>query len=406
MSFVKDLFDPSKGVGFQAGQANVVNGFNQTGAQAGANQSQQAYQQQQSLLNALAAQNGLGNQSSVFNQLQGVANGTGPNPAQAMLNQSTGQNVANQAALMASQRGTSSNPGLIARQAAQQGANIQQQAAGQGATMQANQSLGALGQLGGLANQQVANQIGGVAGLNNAAQGIEGLYNQGVANQNNANVGMQSNQNNANAGIANTNAQNQIGMFNSTANGASKLLSSAHGGVVRNPMADGGVAELPPIQQPLAPATIQGPSSMLGQALQPNVGQGFTPIPLPKEDSMDGGGSGGDSGGGGLGSVLKLAAFLNKGGKVPAIVSPGEIYLSPDKAKAVAEGKASPLSGERIKGKAKVPGDSLKNDTIPKTLDEGGVVIPRSKALGNDVSKKAQEFVMAVMAHQGIKGKK
>ena len=70
--------------------------------------------QQQQLLQALQGQNGIGNQSQVYNQLQGVVNGTGPNPAQAMLNQQTGQNVAQQAALMAGQRGAASNVGLIA----------------------------------------------------------------------------------------------------------------------------------------------------------------------------------------------------------------------------------------------------------------------------------------------------
>ena len=105
---------------------------------------QNALTSQQNLLNALQQQNGLGNQTNVYNQLQGVASGQGPNPAQAMLNQETGQNVANQAALMAGQRGASQNVGLMARQAAQQGANLQQQAVGQGASMQAQQGLNAL----------------------------------------------------------------------------------------------------------------------------------------------------------------------------------------------------------------------------------------------------------------------
>ncbi len=92
---------------------------------------------------------------------------------------------------------------------------------------------------------------------------------------------------------------------------------------------------------------------------------------------------------------------MAKGGKVPAKVSPGEIYLSPKKAAAVAKGKASPLSGERIKGKARVKGDSYANDTVNKTLQSGGVVIPRSKALGDDVAEKAAAFVRAHIAAHG-----
>ena len=92
---------------------------------------------QQALLQALQGQNGLGNQSQIYGQLQGVANGTGPDPAQAMLNQATGANVSDQAALMAGQRGASANPALMAKLIAEQGAATQQGAAGQGATLQA-----------------------------------------------------------------------------------------------------------------------------------------------------------------------------------------------------------------------------------------------------------------------------
>ncbi|CAM6002768.1 unnamed protein product [Sphagnum balticum] len=92
----------------------------------------------------LQGTNGVQVQQQVLNQLQGVANGTGPNPAQAALNQSTGQNINSQAALQAGQRGASGNVGLLARQIGQQGAAIQQNAVGQGATMQATQELNAL----------------------------------------------------------------------------------------------------------------------------------------------------------------------------------------------------------------------------------------------------------------------
>lgn len=115
--------------------------------------------QQQAFLQALQAQGGIQNQSNVYNQLGGIVDGTGPNPALAQLQAQTGNNVAQQAALMAGQRGSSANAGLIARQAAQQGANIQQQAVGQGATLQAQQALSALGQQGQIAGQQVGNQL-------------------------------------------------------------------------------------------------------------------------------------------------------------------------------------------------------------------------------------------------------
>lgn len=191
------------GTGFAGpSAANVIpttNAGQLTGAQAG---SQNTLTQQQALLSALQGQGGLGNQSQIYNQLQGVISGTGPNPAQTMLNQATGQNVANQAALMAGQRGAAANPALIARQAAQQGAATQQQAAGQAATLQAQQALGALGQAGGLATQMAGQQIGQTNQNVAAQQAQQQMLLNAAAQQNAQNVAMQSNINAQNAALA------------------------------------------------------------------------------------------------------------------------------------------------------------------------------------------------------------
>lgn len=117
-------------------------------------QQQDVYKQQQSLGNTLLAQ----------------SQGQGPNPAQLALQNATGENVAQQNSLMAGQRGASTNPALIARLAAQQGAGIQQRAVGQGALMQAQQQLAAQQAL----QQQQANMASGNIG----AQGImTGVFN-------------------------------------------------------------------------------------------------------------------------------------------------------------------------------------------------------------------------------------
>ena len=111
-------------------------------------------------------------QQQLANQLMQQAQGQGPNPAQAQLNQATGQNVANQAALMGSQRGASANPNLVAKQAAQQGSQIQQQAAGQSATMGAQQQLAA--------QQALMGQQSQMAGQN---MGIQNAYTQAAQAQ-------------------------------------------------------------------------------------------------------------------------------------------------------------------------------------------------------------------------------
>lgn len=281
--------------------ANQQAGLQATGAQGTALSQQQAMNNQLSGAagsGIQAQQSALAAQQDLAAQYQGIANGTGPNPAQAMLNQQTGANVANQAALMAGQRGAASNVGLIARQAAQQGAATQQQAVGQGATMQAQQSLNALGQIGntqsniasqgaGLVGQaqsgigaaqgaasnitaqqqaqqqalagQAAAQVGQqqtqqqlaanqantmagqqIAQTQNATQANLSnaqLQQQTLAAQNNANVAMQSNINSANAGLAGQQMQGQQGIIGGTANavGAGVKMALAEGGEAKKP---------------------------------------------------------------------------------------------------------------------------------------------------------------------------
>lgn len=70
--------------------------------------------------------------------------------------------------------------------------------------------------------------------------------------------------------------------------------------------------------------------------------------------------------------------YFSGGGKVKAMVSPGEVYLNPEQVRQVIESGVDPKTiGEKFKGKAKFKGDNYGNDTIPKNLEEGGVVIDR-----------------------------
>lgn len=148
------------------------------------------------------------NQQSALSQMYlNQAQGIGPNPAQAALNQNTGANVAQQAALQASQRGASANAGLIAREAGQQGAAIQQQAVGQAATQQAQQQLAAEQNLQNLSANQVAQGTTATQGLNNAQQNEQNIIQGSNTAYNNANVSQQSNLNNVNAQVAVGNQQ-------------------------------------------------------------------------------------------------------------------------------------------------------------------------------------------------------
>lgn len=351
---------------------------------------QQGLNAQQNLLQALQAQNGIGNQSSVFNQSQGLANqlsganpvatqqalmgqyaniaaGGGPNPAMAMLNQQTGQNVANQGALMAGQRGAGANVGLMARQAAQQGASTQQQAVGQAAQMQAQQQLAAMQAMSGLSGQQLSAlqaQQGALAGqaagqVNNLAGATTG-YSQGQqaeqqnllnanAAQNQAQVGSQGNVNSNNAQISGQYIGQQGKILGGVANAVSGAAGLAEGGEVGD--SDSGTDATPPTPMVTPPSPVIGSQSSFGRFLQGwNSAPTGTPAPMA---------SGGLANGGG--------------------------HVSPKKSAQ----------------KAEKSGDSYDNDKIPAMLSEGEIVLPRSVTQSGNPSESAARFVQALMAKKG-----
>lgn len=343
----------SGGTGF-----SPSNGTSQGQLQTAWQGSQDAMQGQQALLTALQGQNGIQNQSNVYNQLQNVASGNGPNPAQAMLNQATGQNVANQAALMAGQRGASANPGLMARQAAMQGANIQQQAAGQGATMQAQQALNALSAAGTQANTMAGQQIA-QANQNAVSQQNE----QGILQ------GANSNYSNNQTTLGNTRMGQQgqaIGGLLSGAGAGGQMLSGGSGLQAVSGMAEGGQV----------PSTM-GPQSSIGQYLmsqaqQQSADQVIHSQPQPAQKSSGGGGA----------QLAQLAMmFASQGGNVGSKLK----------------------AGGHVPGQAKMSGDNLKNDTVHAMLSPGEIVIPRSVLQGKDPARGAAEFVAQVMAKKKVK---
>lgn len=374
---------------------------------------------QSSLLQALQAQNGLQNQSSVYNQYQNVANGTGPNPAQAQLAQATGANTANQAALMAGQRGSSQNTGLMARQAAMQGGANQQQAAGQAATLQAQQSLGALGQMGGMANTMASNQIGQTNTNEQAAQARQNALLNQNANQNAIRSQLISGTA-AQQGAIGGQSMNTAGAMMSSSGGSDSKAEGGYieqkpkmgmGGMIGSMMQMFGMAEGGEVPNGSA---YQGQSAF-GHFLNSQEVQRVDPGGTPDmgQNAINAGGQqmadkmqknkSKQSTQDNSDSELQLA----EGGKVPAMVSPGEQYLPPKDVKKVVNGKADPLStGERIPGKPKYKGNNYANDTVPKTLEEGGIVIPNKIMQSKNPHWEAMKFVHATMAKKGHLPKK
>jgi hypothetical protein len=472
MGFLGNLFSGRSGMGWNASGTNIAQPTTTGQAQTAYGQTQQGLQQQQAFLQALQGQGGLGNQSSVFgqqqnlaNMMQGVAAGTGPNPARAQLNQATGANIAATTAALAGARGAGANPALMARTAARQGADTQQQAAGQGALLEAQQQIAGMGALATqqqnmaqMANQQVANEAAATNAYSTAAQNQQQNLLASINAQNQANVAMQSNINNANAGIQGITAQGQQGLLGGLLGGAGSVMGLAatggrvkHSQIGNNPQAyaDGGGVE--PVQRTNAPkideeskfnvdmgvpavsgaGAIQKGMTQLGAGIdkmrkgKPGAKDATAPVasatagtgdltnPYSTPVGMQTGFERTPTNFGGLSSTGERPALPNtnynlgmaSGGKVPALVSPGEKYLSPEQAQDVLKGKENPMNGKTIPGKAKVKGDSYANDTVPVTLEEGGCVIPRSVLQSDQPMKNAIKFVHAHMKKMAKGGK-
>jgi hypothetical protein len=451
----------SGGTGF-----SPVPGTNAAQINTAYNQNQTALGNQGNLMNTLTPQaaGAVGAQNTLQGQYGQQAMGAGPNVAQNKLQQATGANVANQASLMAGQRGAGSNPGLMAREAAMQGANTQQQAAGQAGTLQAQQQIAAQQAQAQLAANQIAQTQGATNANTNAQQAEQSI----LQNANTAN-------NNIQGQLANTSMQGQQGLLGGALGGLGSAAMSIFekGGEVEAPTTEhhgvkkldfihkmtklgmehydsGGEIAVPqvasenqvqginPAQQAaqggFSPGDNKGAEALAKGADKMFAKQDKKPVPMgitsaPTSANITGSNNpfvqsnqatvlapvaGGATDAGMMAAPVMAAAqggevpgnhFANyfmaaQGGKVPAMVSPGEVYLTPEKVHAVVHQNANPLEiGEHFQGQAKVKGDSLKNDTIPKDLEEGGVVIDREHVMSPE---KAALFVHRAIAKKKV----
>lgn len=380
---------------FKAGAADILPGTNVNQLNDAYSGVQNALQQQQMLANALqpGSYQAALSQQMLLKQLEGQAQGYGPNPAQTQLAQNTGANTANQAALMAGQRGASGNVGMMARQAAQQGATNQQNMAGQAATLQAQQQLSAQQQLAQQQGALVNQGLSGTNSYNQSQQNEQNILQNANTAANNANVQMQSNMNNVNSQTAAANQSMKSGIFGGIMNGGAAASMLAKGGEVPEPtkcmhcgggiqhMAAGGAMDPMPMNNSMMPQQPmmmqpQQPMSYAGQWLNsspapsmPNIEQtqALPPIDLGgfgDKSKSSGSESSGEQGGGGMMKLAMLA--LKGGGKIP--------------------------------GEPKVKGDSYENDTYPAMLSPGEVVIPNHIMQSKDPAKNAGKFVAAILA--------
>jgi len=327
-------------------------GFNQNQMSQQMQMNQQALAQQGQFTRQLQNANAgaMGGQNQLAGMLMQQAQGGGPNPALAQLANTTGQNVANQTAMMASGRGAGANAGLMGRQAAQQGAATQQQAAGQAATLSAQQQLGAQSQLGGLYGQQIGQTQGA---LGQQMQGS--LANQGQL------LGAQSSANQVNAQVEGQNAASQNKLMGSIFGAAGSAFGMANGG------------EIPGVATSHTMPQIQGINNAMDSLKKSERS--------PFHSFLSGMGKGAASG--------DSAGMPEMSGNV----------FRPDPVKI-------PLAANRgavVPGEASFSGDNLKNDTVPAMLSPKEIVLPRSVTLADNAPQKAAQFVAAIKAKKGMK---
>ncbi len=433
----------SSDMGTQAlqNQANLVNAYQPGGTAALASQQQ--------LLGQLGQEAQGQGPNPALNQLAQATGANTANQAALMASQrGTGQNaglIARQAAQQGAQNQQQA-AGQAATLSAQQQLANQQQLAAQQAQLVGQQQTGQ--------QQYTGNVLGQIQSQNNAQVGMQSNINQ--ANAGLAEGQMKGQQNllgNAVGGIGSAMglaqggqvgaAPNLYNLFMNEGGQIPQSMPAMAGGPGSVPMADGGALQpaqgintIPPPQPAAA-----GPQSTLGRFIKGAMPTQQVPgQPAPLEGMSQAGNTIGKGIGTGIKSLFgstpapqangyqpvsdidapaapgmpqaTTPAFADvvsspeyeqatsdlsyaRGGKVPALVSPGEQYIPPEDVKKVKAGKNPLKTGERIPGKPKYKGNDYRNDTVKKTLKEGGVVIPNNIMQGPNPAWNAMRFVHA-----------
>lgn len=314
----------------------------------------------QNVLNFKGANQSMGWQNDLIDQLIAQGQGQGPNPAMNQLRMTTDQNVNQAAGFAASQRGV--NPALAARMAGQQMGQMNQQAAGQGALMGAQQQLAAQNQLQSVLGQRIGQQsqnaiAQGQAGLGLMQQrgALEAQRRQAQQNYQNMISQVYGDMNRVNAGVSAQNAQTS-GMYGQGA--MSGLSSAAQGAALMN---EGG--QVNPFKNHVAQKLAAGGTA--GAYLN---FQGADPMNQFMGVSDSSGVADSTSG------ISQGLADVFQNAFQPQSMSGASIMPGMGKM----EQMPTMSEGGKILGKAQVQGNSESNDIVPAMLSPGEVVIPRT----------------------------
>lgn len=347
----------------------------------------------------------IASQNDLIKQIQTQAT-SGASPSDIIAKQMSNQNLAQTQGLIGSQRGI--NPGLASREAANMGANINQQAAGQMAAQRAQE-------------QQNANQLqAGIYGnIGNEYTGQQSTAAQSSLSQNSAN------------------AQGTAGLMGGIAQAGMMFLKD--GGEVQPQNYDigGVVGDLIGGAKSYFGKLLHPSDTPAAASVQPENGQAKSQFFNPYKGKDDGSSSSAGGGqkassqdsynqnlnqygkgianlaGGLAGRVGNLASGLfSSGDSGFGSYGAGDPYAGPDLSSAgtmlaakggMINGETYAALGKMIPGKAKAKGDNLKNDTVPAMLSPKEIILPRSVTLHPDAPEKAKQFVAAVLAKKRMK---
>lgn len=197
-----------------------------------------------------------GGQQQLANNLFGTLSGHGPSVAQQQLAQTTNQNVANAYAMAAA---NPSNPGA-ARNAANNASSVNQQAAGQGSLLRAQEIQNAQGMLGNVLSSGRGQDINQFQAQNQAAQGWMGQQLQAQMAQQ---QGQENYESNKLASLSGAQSAAIGGKVISAAGGAAGAMGMAGGGFVPGYATGGDSAANDTVQAMLSPGEIVVPRSIV-----------------------------------------------------------------------------------------------------------------------------------------------
>lgn len=336
-------------------------------------------------------------QASLAAALQAQMAGTGPSLAQTQLKQATDRNIA-QAMAMAQQRG--GNVALAQRQAMQAAAGAGQEAAGQSAAIRAQEQLAAQSQLAGVLQQQRAasvqeqqlkdamaqfygaQQTGLTQEQMKSRQAYEALMSGNIAEYNRMASQAYQAQQGAQSGLLGGLIQ---------AGGTAAMMAAMSDKRVKKNVKEANFTELDSFVKMAEGGLVEDKKEDKDELKKwAEAAQQYADLSKGTE-KMSGSEKMGYGIGQGIGSLFMSKKPQSSGGQAMA----GESIL-PTANLAYKGGYCA--EGGIIPGKAKVKGDSEKNDVVPALLSPGEAVIPRTVMNGD--KEKIQDFIDKLKAYQ------